>query len=53
MEINFNLQVPTIYQFISKITIEFKISSQCQNFIKSLSDMLIFDFNSFNAYKKF
>lgn len=53
MEINFNLQIPNIYQFINKISIEFKIVEECQTLIKSLADMFIFDFNSFNNYKKF
>lgn len=53
LSINFNLQIPTLYQFISKIQLDFKINGECQNLIKALVDMFIFDFNSFNNYKKF
>lgn len=52
MEINFNLQIPTVYQFINKIVYDFKIGVEHQSTIKSLADMFIFDFNSFNNFTK-
>lgn len=53
LELNFNLQIPTIYQFVNKIMLEFKISGEHQTLIKSLADLFIFDFNSFNNYRKY
>ena len=53
LELNFNLQVPTIYQFINNIVSDLKIAGEHQGLIKSLADLFIFDFNSFNNYKKY
>ncbi len=52
LAVNFNLQVPTVYQFINKIVFDFKIAVEHQTVIRSLADLFIFDFNSFNSYSK-
>ena len=52
MEMNFNLQVPTLCQFINKLVHSYKISSEQQTIIRALVDISIFDFNMLNTFRK-
>ena len=52
VQLNFNLQVPTLYQFINKMIFDFKINIEQQSIIKTIVDLSIFDFNILNTYRK-
>ena len=50
--VSFNLQIPTIHQYIGKIVEDYELCEEQQGSIKMLSDMLMYDFNVFNSFEK-
>ena len=51
-EIGFNLQIPTIHQFLMKMIDDYELCEEQQGSIRMLSDMLMYDFNVFNSFEK-
>lgn len=52
MEINFNLQVPTLCQFTDKLIYSYKINTEQKSLIKALVDLSVFEFSILNSFKK-
>jgi hypothetical protein len=50
---NFNLQFPTVNNFIGPLTNDTEISENFKKTVSSLSEIIVLDFNLFNRFKKF
>lgn len=51
-ELNFDLQIPTIHQFAGRMIAVCGFQKQHAFIVKSLADMIIFDFITFNTFRK-
>ena len=52
MVMNFNLQLPTIFNFLQTEMNAYKVSNKTRKFIKDLVSWCLLDFNLMNNYKK-
>lgn len=50
--LGFNMQIPTIQQFAGRMISVCGIQKPHAYIVKSLADMIIFDFNTFNTLRK-
>lgn len=50
--VNFNLQFPTLANFLGPLTNDPSLSEQFKKIVETFSKIIVLDFNLFNRYKK-
>lgn len=53
LELGFNLQIPTLPHFVSRLTQNCSVSTEAETLIRTLVDMTLMDFHTFNNLSKY